>query len=101
MRYTLEGNVAQFLTLSPDDWRNLSKMGDKSEAFCRQTLRVLAQNSQVIPPSLDLAEAQNDLANLDKLRPRIPCLCDLLGWSDDSDMALGSDVLHACLNGYA
>ncbi len=32
-------------------------MGPKSEEFCHQTLNVLAQNPQVIPPSLSLAEA--------------------------------------------
>lgn len=46
-------------------------MGPKSEAFCRQTLTVLAQNPQVIPPSIDLAEAQADLAALERLRPRL------------------------------
>jgi len=45
--------------------------GPKSETFCRQTLTVLAQNPQVIPPSIDLAEAQADLAALDRLRSRL------------------------------
>jgi hypothetical protein len=31
-------------------------MGDKSEAFCRQTLNVLAQNPQILPPNYDLAK---------------------------------------------
>ncbi len=33
------------------------KMGDRSEAFCRETLMVLAQNTHLLPPSFDLAEA--------------------------------------------
>ena len=36
------------------------KMGDRSEAFCRETLMV-AQNTRLLPPSFDLADAQNDL----------------------------------------
>ncbi|WP_291992836.1 hypothetical protein [Candidatus Accumulibacter sp. ACC003] len=44
-------------------------MGDKSEAFCQQTLMVLAQNKPIIPPELDLAEAERDLYKLDLLRP--------------------------------
>lgn len=79
----IKGHFAPLLSLAPDDRRNLAKMGDKSEAFCRQTLMVLAQNPQVIPPSLDLAEAQNDLANLDKLRLRLHRLRDLL-WAEAS-----------------
>jgi hypothetical protein len=97
----IEGHFAPLVSLTPDERRNLSKMGDKSEAFCRETLTVLAQNPQVIPPSLDLAEAQNDLANLDKLRPRLHRLRDLLGRGEDTDMALGSDVTNTCSDGYA
>lgn len=97
----IKGHFTPFISLSPQERRELSKMGDKSEAFCRQTLMVLAQNPQVIPPSLDLAEAQGDLANLDKLRPRLHRLRDLLGKGEDTDMALGSDVMSASLDGYA
>jgi len=55
----------------------------------------------VIPPSLDLAEAQRDLANLDALRSRSSRLRQLLGRLDDSETALGSDVMSASLEGYA
>lgn len=64
--------------------------GPKSETFCRQTLTVLAQNPQVIPPSIDLAEAQADLAALDRLRPRLARLQRLAERGQDSEDALGS-----------
>lgn len=98
---TLEGHFASFLNLTIDERRALVKMGDKTEAFCRQTLIVTAQNPQSIPPSLDLAEAQSDLANLDKLRPRLHRLRDLLSKGEDTDMALGSDVYSFSLGAYA
>jgi hypothetical protein len=41
---TLETKLAGLLDLNIDERRGLMKMGDKSEAFCRQTLTVLAQN---------------------------------------------------------
>lgn len=69
--------------------------------FCRQTLNVLIQNPQLIPPSLDLQEASGDLRNLEALRPRIARLRQLLGRADDSEMALGSDLMTASLEGYA
>jgi len=56
---------------APDVRRGLVKMGDKSEAFCRETLMVLSQNTHLLPPSFDLA-------HLDKLRPRAARLCRLL-----------------------
>ena len=33
-------------------------MGDRSEVFCRQTLLVLDQNRQIIPPGIDLDDAR-------------------------------------------
>ncbi|HMV62260.1 MAG TPA: hypothetical protein PKE01_02945 [Rhodocyclaceae bacterium] len=98
---TLERIFASFLELTPEDRRTLAKMGDKSEAFCRQTLVVLAQNAQMIPPSFNLAEAQNDLAALDLMRPRFTRLRQILGKVEDTETALGSDILSAALEGYA
>ena len=97
----LEQKLAPLTGLSPDVRRGLVKMGDKSEAFCRETLMVLAQNTRLFPPSFDLADAQNDLAHLDKLRPRAARLRRLLERTDDGETALGSDVMSAALEGYA
>ena len=97
----LEQNLAALVGLSPDERRGLVKMGDRSEAFCRETLMVLAQNTHLLPPSFDLADAQNDLAHLDKLRPRTARLRRLLEKADDGETALGSDVMSAALEGYA
>ncbi len=48
-----------------------------------------------------IAEAQNDLAHLDKIRPRAARLRRLLEKADDGETALGSDVMSAALEGYA
>lgn len=97
----LEQRFAHFITLSPDERRSLAKMGDKSEAFCRQTLIIASQNPQLIPASIDVNEAQADLANLDKLRPRLQRLQNLLGKGNDTEMALGSDLYTFSLDAYA
>lgn len=97
----LESRLTGLVALQPDERRGLTKMGDKSEAFCRQTLTVLAQNPQVIPPSFDLVEARADLAAVDVLRPRLARLRRLTERAEDSEMALGSDVMIASLEGYA
>jgi hypothetical protein len=98
---TLEKHFSGFLKLSPDERRNLAKMGDKSEAFCRQTIMVAGQNIQNLPPSMDFAEALSDLSNLDKLRPRLHRLRELLTKGDDTEMALGSDIYTFSLDAYA
>lgn len=97
----LESACADLIALDPDARRNLYKMGDKSEAFCRQALTLLAQNPQVVPPSLGLAEAQADLAAIDQLRPRLARLQRLTERMTDTETALGSDVISTALQGYA
>ena len=59
---TVESLLGRGVALSAQQRRDLYKMGDKSEAFCRQSLRLLANNPQVVPPGLGLEEAQADLA---------------------------------------
>lgn len=98
---TLKERFAAFITLQPENVRGLSKMGDKSEAFCRQALQVLDANPQIVPPSLELDEARADLAALDALRPRLIQLQQLLERAQDTEMALGADLMAAATEGYA
>lgn len=97
----LETVLGGLIALTPDQRRGLVRMGPKSEAFCRQTLTVLGQNPQVIPPSLSLPEAQADLSTIDALRPRLARLQRLTERAEATDEALGSDVMSFALEGYA
>ncbi len=97
----LENALEGLIALTPEQRRGLVRMGQKSEAFCRQTITVLAQNPQVIPPSLSLTEAQADLSTIDALRPRLARLQRLTERSEATDEALGSDVMSFALEGYA
>jgi len=98
---TVDEQLAGLIELSVEQRRNLNKMGDKSEAFCRQALILLTENRQILPPGLDLTEAEQDLRSLDQLRPRFARLRRLVANADDSEMALGSDILNFALDGYA
>ena len=97
----LEQALAGLVSLSIGERRRLPKMGQKSEVFCRQTLRVLAQNPQVVPPGLALAEAQADLLALDQLAPLLDRVQRLAERGRDTEMALGADVMDVALEGYA
>ena len=77
------------------DKHRTAKLGEESDYFCRQTLRMLAENPQVIPPNLDLADATADLDARDALRPRLMRLTRLLERGNDTDFALGSDAMAA------
>ena len=98
---SLEKELVDLIGLSPDERRDLTKMGDKSEAFCRQAVTVLSEHSGVLPRNFDLPAYVGDLAALDLLRPRAVRLRRLLERITDSEMALGSDLMTASLEGYA
>lgn len=98
---TLEARLEGLASLTPTQVRALTKMGDKSEAFVRQTVNVLTMNPQVLPPSFVLADVQADLRALDQLRPRMARLERLIDRADDTSIALGSDLMAAALEGYA
>lgn len=97
----LETRFAGLIALSFAQRRSANKMGPKSEQFCRQTLKVLDLNPKVVPPGIDIADAKADLAALDDLRPRFERLRTLASRADDSEFALGSDIMTAALKGYA
>lgn len=98
---TLETKLAGLISLSTSERRRLSKMGEKSETFCRRALVTMNENPTLIPAEVDVADAMRDMAQLDALRPHITRLRKLLGRAEDSEMALGSDAMVTALEGYA
>ena len=96
----LETALTQLVAMEPTERKRLPKMGGKSEAFCRQTLSVVALNPQVVNPSLGLAGAQADLAALDALRPRRQRMQKLVERMQDTETLLGSDVMGTALEAY-
>ena len=96
----IEKFVKPLLSLTAEEARALSKMGDKSEQFCRQAAMVLGQNRDVLPATFALDEMVSDLAAFDMLRPRAVRLHDAVAKLDDTLMALGSDVMVAASKGY-
>ena len=96
----IEKFVKPLLSLTADEVKGLSKMGDKSEQFCRQAAMLLGQNRDVLPATFALDEMVSDLAAFDMLRPRAVRLHDAVAKLDDTLMALGSDVMVAASKGY-
>lgn len=97
---TLETDLGSLIALSPEQKRKSRSMGAGSERFCRQTLGVMLQNPQILPPNIGLADAQADLDALDQLRPILQRLTQLQERAADTLYALGSDVLAVALAGY-
>ena len=97
----LETGFASLIALTLEQRHGLTKMGDKSEAFCRQAGHVFSDNPGVLPRNFDLAGCQRDIATLDALRPRLVRLGKLHQRGVDTEMAVGSDLMTNALEGYA
>jgi hypothetical protein len=99
----LESRLATLVLLRPEVDRGWARMGEKSEAFCRQTLAAIAERPQPQPlsPEFDLKRAQDDLAAADALHPRLLRLRRLADRAEDSELALGCDVMVAALQAHA
>jgi hypothetical protein len=100
---TLETKLGEkLLDLTTEQRSSLNKMGEKSEAFCRQSLVVGRQNVAELTTRAvtGLTAAEGDLVNVDKLRPRLARLTALTEKADDSEMALGSDIMEFALFQY-
>jgi hypothetical protein len=97
----LDTEFANLIGLTNDERRQLNKMGDKSEAFCRQAVVVFSENTGVLPRNFDLDGYLADLRALDALRPRLARIQRLCERMVDSEMALGSDLMAGSLEGYA
>jgi hypothetical protein len=97
----LETGLAGLLALTPDQRQGLTKMGDKSEAFCRKADAVFGENLQILPANFDLPAYRRDLVLLDALRPRLARLSKLSQRGEDTRMAVSSDLMSNALEGYA
>ena len=97
---SLESALAELVALDPKDRTRLPRMGGKSETFCRQTLSAIAQNPQIVNPSLELPSALADVAAFYALRPRRQRLQRLLERMQDTETLLGSDVMATALEAY-
>lgn len=96
----LESAFVNLVALDVLSRRRLHKMGQKSEAFCRQAMTLMDQNRQVVPPSLALDEAKLDLQTLDELRPRLKRVQRLAERMVDSETVLGAGVAQAARKSY-
>lgn len=97
----IEAALPALVSLDVGERRMLTAMGAKSEAFARQTLRVLEHNPKIVPPGFDVAGAQADLRVVERLRPVLERVQQLAARLDDTVALLGSDVMDAAFEGYA
>lgn len=98
---TLEARLAALVSLRPEVRQGWARMGEVSERFCRQTLAAMAERPSLSSLTFDLSRAQADLAAADALHPRLLRLRRLADRAEDSELALGADVMVAALQAHA
>lgn len=97
----LEAVLARLISLTGRDRQRLYKMGDKTEAFCRQALTVLDRNRRAFPETLPLDTAIAQLATIDQMRPRTKRVLQLAERMRDSELELGAGVARVARKGYS
>jgi hypothetical protein len=87
----IEAVLKDLISLPPPQRKKIKFMGSKSVDFTRTTIRTSVNNPDVLPPNLDIAGAQADVAALDMLLPILERVEKLHQRIDDTVAALGSD----------
>ena len=81
--------------LTPDDRRELPKMGDKSVAFVRKSVEMAQEGADYLPGAFDAAEFKSDMALYDALIPFLQKATKLQELLDDTLVLIGSDLYVA------
>jgi hypothetical protein len=97
---TIRAKLPFLIDLTPQDRRRLLKMGDGSRAFVEKALTAAQGNPQVFPPSFNVAEYARDLTLWGQLGPIATQVTQLAELLDDTQVALGSDLMNAAVTAY-
>lgn len=98
---TIQTKLPFLISLTPDERRELPKMGDKSVAFVRKSVELAQDGKDYLPGAFDSTEFQNDLALYDSLLPILQKVTKLHEMLEDTMTEIGSDLFVAALDHYA
>lgn len=87
------------VTLTTEQRSSYTKMGTR-EQLVRQAVTAAQQNSGDLPASIGTAGAVADVAGLDKYRPLFARVQKLAEGCDDTEMAIGIDLMNFSLRVY-
>lgn len=87
-------------SFSAEQRKALIRIGPRRQSFARLAIEVARQQSEYLPPSVDLTKMERDLALYDALTPVRTQLAVLLQQVTDTQTAAGHDVCEAGLEVY-
>ena len=91
---------SKFITLSPEDRRELPKMGDKTVAFVDKALEYGEVYPDYIPKFIDIPESKVDFEAVKTLRSIITPLERLTNLANDTMTLAGSEAYISALSIY-
>lgn len=98
---TLQTKLLPYLvTLSPDDRRQLPKMGDKTVSFVQKAQEYCTQNPDLVPQFLDVAEFDVDITAYEQIRSIYQPLLQVTDSLWDTMLLTGSEAYSASLSFY-
>ncbi len=89
------------ITLTPDDRKNMLKMGDKSSSFVEKALEYTKTNPEFVPPYVSIPDFETDYADSKNLIGSLSLVTQLNNAIDDTQLAAGSEAYHAALYYYS
>ncbi|HLP06744.1 MAG TPA: hypothetical protein VK178_01160 [Opitutaceae bacterium] len=97
---TARQKLPYLVNLTPAQRRDLPKMGPSTYPFVVRILEMAKANSQLVPPSFDLAAFEQDHALWQELAPIAVQLTQLNELFNDTVLALGSDLYGQARTAY-
>jgi hypothetical protein len=92
--------VPHLLNLTPEESRELPKMGDKSYAFVTKALEYLKVPGSPVPPYTNVAEMEVDLKGYDTIRQILQSIMPTVDLLQDTMLVSGSEAYTAALTYY-
>jgi len=86
--------------LSPEERQEMLKMGDKTIGFVQKSLEYCRSNPDLVPPYIDLAELEVDVAAIEILRSLYQPISQFHDGLSDTMTLCGSESFATCLMFY-
>lgn len=87
--------------LTPNERRQIAKLGRKSQTFVAKALDVATQHSNLMPGCLNIEEARRDLLLFESLNPVLQSISQLKELIEDTQMLAGSEAYAAARVAYS
>lgn len=90
----------KLITLTPDERKEMAKMGDKTVAFVEKAVEYAQEYPQYMPAFIDVAEAKSDFEAVKTIRIYFNQLERLVSQMNDSMTIAGSEAYLSALSVY-